>query len=412
MKQQAVQAVNSQTVVQGVKGPSVLSLIPRFDLASSFVIDYMHCVLLGVVKMLMATWFDSKYHAEPWYLGRQLKTIDERLLAIQPPDFITRTPRSVRHRMYWKASEFRAWLLFYSIPVLSGILPLAHLQHFVLLVSAIHMLLKQSVRRHEIDLAETFLSRFVEESASLYGPQFLTFNMHQLTHLGLSVRRWGPLWATSAFLFEDRNGELVRVIQGTRAIDKQLATLVGIGNALNSIERRMDKGSTAFSVLNRIRNVHFPKQTTDGSVKLHGRPCQANRKIASFLSTQSMFDNALIYKRATIGCVTFTSSIYENQKLRNNRTVRCTTENGICYASIECFVKNSMEVYAVLNEFFIDDSETIVHESMNYSLSQFIPVYSADNQLVIVPLPQTELHKCIFVLDYIVSTPNLFEMNL
>lgn len=42
----------------------------EFDVINSFPIDYMHCVLLGVMPKLFSLWFDSKNHKEPYYRGR------------------------------------------------------------------------------------------------------------------------------------------------------------------------------------------------------------------------------------------------------------------------------------------------------------------------------------------------------
>ncbi|MGH0139841.1 UNVERIFIED_CONTAM: hypothetical protein FKN15_009962 [Acipenser sinensis] len=58
----AEQALDSQQLICGVKGPSVLYNIPKFDIVENFVPDYMHCVLLGVVRQMMALWLDSQYH--------------------------------------------------------------------------------------------------------------------------------------------------------------------------------------------------------------------------------------------------------------------------------------------------------------------------------------------------------------
>ncbi|MGH0167634.1 UNVERIFIED_CONTAM: hypothetical protein FKN15_053066 [Acipenser sinensis] len=44
----AEQALDSQQPICGVKGPSVLYNIPKFDIVENFVPDYMHCLLLGV----------------------------------------------------------------------------------------------------------------------------------------------------------------------------------------------------------------------------------------------------------------------------------------------------------------------------------------------------------------------------
>ena len=42
--------------IYGVKGPSVLNIY--FNIVKHVVIDYMHCVLLGVVKQILDIWLD------------------------------------------------------------------------------------------------------------------------------------------------------------------------------------------------------------------------------------------------------------------------------------------------------------------------------------------------------------------
>ncbi|KAK4006802.1 hypothetical protein OUZ56_011960 [Daphnia magna] len=51
----------------------------------------------------------------------------------------------------------------------------------------------------------------------------MTFNVHQLLHLGECVYRWGPLWAYSTYTFEDNNGNLLKMFNGTQAVDIQIA---------------------------------------------------------------------------------------------------------------------------------------------------------------------------------------------
>ena len=44
----------------GVKGKSVLHSLTDFDIIDNDPVDYMHCVLLGVVRTLLSLWFDSE----------------------------------------------------------------------------------------------------------------------------------------------------------------------------------------------------------------------------------------------------------------------------------------------------------------------------------------------------------------
>ncbi len=63
---------------------------------------------------------------------------------------------------------------------------------------------------------------------SFPGPQFMTFNVHQLLHLKDSVDNLGPLWSHSCFFFEDLNGDFSDLFHGTQNIDGQVNTVYSI----------------------------------------------------------------------------------------------------------------------------------------------------------------------------------------
>ncbi|KAL7306167.1 hypothetical protein TKK_0001613 [Trichogramma kaykai] len=65
---------NNLEHVNGVKGPSIVALIPHFSSAQSFVIDYMHNCLLGILRMLMSMWFDTKNKDYDYYIKKPLRT--------------------------------------------------------------------------------------------------------------------------------------------------------------------------------------------------------------------------------------------------------------------------------------------------------------------------------------------------
>ena len=120
----------------------------------------MHCVLLGVCRHLLKLWTNKSNHNSPWYIGKDVKLVDKRLLLIKPPSEIRRTPRSIEDTLkFWKgayvhysdwvmcthvhvtyylihmcnvAHELRAWLLHYSPVVLHGILPSDYYHSFLL----------------------------------------------------------------------------------------------------------------------------------------------------------------------------------------------------------------------------------------------------------------------------------------
>ncbi len=172
----------------GVKGLSPLHILPAFDVIQGVPIDYMHCLLEGIGKKLCTLWLTPS--PSDYYVGKHIQLLDERLLSIKPPDAITRTPRSLTQRGKWKgylpytlrvlvyeqnshalstASEYRAWILFYALPVLQGVLPDSCLHHFTLLVSSSHLLLGENITAQQLALCDRMLEEFYQGFEALYG---------------------------------------------------------------------------------------------------------------------------------------------------------------------------------------------------------------------------------------------------
>ncbi len=130
---------------------STSTLSKIVDLPLGAPIDYMHCVLEGVVKRLLNLWTNSSNHGTPFYLGRHLNIIDSSLIKQRPPHDFTRAPRSIqKHRSHWKASEYRNWLLYYSLPLLVPHLPPLYLHHYALLVTALHILFRNCMVKETV----------------------------------------------------------------------------------------------------------------------------------------------------------------------------------------------------------------------------------------------------------------------
>ncbi|KAL1268876.1 hypothetical protein QQF64_034239 [Cirrhinus molitorella] len=73
---------------------------------TGFVPEYQHSVCLGITKQITSLWLDSKHHNKDRYLGLKINDIDQGLMAINPPLEVTKAPRSVKERKFWKASEW------------------------------------------------------------------------------------------------------------------------------------------------------------------------------------------------------------------------------------------------------------------------------------------------------------------
>lgn len=106
--------------VFGIKKPSVLLKLKNFDVVSGLIVDYMHCVLIGVAKKI---------------LDLLLGTVDSEVLSklyefIKLPSHVRRMTRPLNERKYWVAKDWENFLLFYSIPLVDIVLEKNDLQYW------------------------------------------------------------------------------------------------------------------------------------------------------------------------------------------------------------------------------------------------------------------------------------------
>jgi len=81
--QHHLDAMSNRSITNGIKGPSWLMLLQNYDIVDGTAIDYMHCVLLGITKLLLSLWFGSEHSKEEFYIERCVRTLDQHLLEIQ-----------------------------------------------------------------------------------------------------------------------------------------------------------------------------------------------------------------------------------------------------------------------------------------------------------------------------------------
>lgn len=329
MERDMEEALIVRKSVRGVKGPSPLINMSFFDIVWGFTPDYMHCVLLGVTRQLATRLLQDS--EEPYYVGspNTLRVLDQRIKAIKTPHLITRLPRPISEYKFWKASEWRSWLLFYSLPCLEGLLDAKYTKHLGLLSSAIYLLLQDQITFEEINSADELLMEFVVRFQMLYGDTAMTFNVHLLTHLAKAVKYWGPLWAHSAFPFENANGNLLRLVHGTKDVTKQIAKKFLLHR---SIPYLMSLYNVSDRVLQFCRQMieyskvqHF--QRSEQAVVLDSGKVKGLSQAdqAAFHAVGKVPPNdVLIHKRMIHNGLVFTSHGYSRAKRRDNSCVTLT----------------------------------------------------------------------------------------
>ena len=129
------------------------------------------------------------------------------------PKEFARKPRTLNELMRWKATEFRQIVLYTGCVVLNGILSTPLYDHFLVLVCAIRILICPQLAEEYADYANDLLHLFVRDSEKFYGKDILVYNTHSLLHLAGDVKNLGPLDSFSCFPYENKLGELKKLIR-------------------------------------------------------------------------------------------------------------------------------------------------------------------------------------------------------
>ena len=113
--------------------------------------------------------------------------------------------------------------MFGSLPCRQGLLPRKYLNHLALFVTAMNILLQDSISPDEIQTSKILLIKFVIQFNECFGDQYMHYNVHLLLHLSDTVKNWGPLWAINTFPFENQNKYLLQMKKSNYHIAKQIA---------------------------------------------------------------------------------------------------------------------------------------------------------------------------------------------
>ncbi len=197
-------------------------------------IDNMHSLYSGMTKTLYSLLFDGKA-GDPWTFTKAQKREYGTHWARQKfPTCFDRSSRCINNNLkHFKSYEWRM-LLLYGDPLVS----LFGTQYpdkkkylnFITRLSAIaRVACSQRITVEQVAWLRVEELKWMMDFQRLFGSHYVTAIFHQLTHLHLSIRLFGPLWTTSMFPYENYNGCLTRHFHGSAN---------GVSNACVSIAMR------------------------------------------------------------------------------------------------------------------------------------------------------------------------------
>ena len=402
----------------GVKGPSFLMKLPNFDCARRICCEMQHAAFLGVVRQFLDTWLDSRNKDKDYYLKRKITLLDEKLTSIAPPSDISRCPRSVKHRKYWKASEFRAFLL-YSLVVLQDLLPGVYLNHWFLFVRGMYTLMGEEISVEDVHLANACLRKFVLLNQKYYGGRHCTFNVHTLCHFANSVLNCGPLLTTSTFVFEGYNCALGKLFKGTQKVPLQITkTFLLMKDVWNLANECLDENDNPhiFPLYNRMTKGHFYSRLDvqlTFSLRGLGKQQYSSLPPSKIVAIQNLVGRRIVkdvvsYVRFLYKHQLFASSNYTRGNRHCNSFVKCT-HHTYSFGQIDMFcqvrpaecsccnldVCSCGEFVVLLKAFASHGLPKFSDHSLGCS-SNFIARVQATNRLIAVH-PINIVQKCIAI---------------
>lgn len=227
----------------GYKGESIFfSLLP--DGIAGVSEDVMHGVYGGIGgKKMTEFYFGFAFKDMAYSLYNKLDSIISRMEKIRPPNFIRRRLRPLNQLSYYKTSEYKNWLLYYSVPLLHDLLPAKFFDHYFKLVHAIYLLNLNSISKDQIQLATKLLDEYTSDYGALYGNHLKVPNFHSLYHLAESVTNLGPLYEMSCFALESLLGLMKHFILGSNSPETKVSDVFSLIQNLPKITESLPKDS-------------------------------------------------------------------------------------------------------------------------------------------------------------------------
>ena len=200
--------------VMGVRGESPLKKI--MSIPTDVGLDTMHLVYHGVTKKFFS-----------YLVNKKLVDIDRTNDILESsclPLFEKRKPRAIDRACHWKASEWKNFLLYFSVVCLhhSENTPSEFILINLILSTAVYLLTSNGVSETDITAAEELILMFQKFVNIYLGRANMVYSVHALVHLPEQVRRFGPLWVTSASVFESAFGIMKSFVKGSRNEGKQI----------------------------------------------------------------------------------------------------------------------------------------------------------------------------------------------
>lgn len=197
------------------KKRTVIEHIIGIDMINHFPIgDALHLIDIGITKRFLRGFMRGNLNNFNAKLsGDQMNQISDFLTAVVLPQEFNRRLRAWDEIKFWKATEFRSYLLYVSPIIMHTFFKNDIYEHFMLFFCAIVICSKHGQSTRNYDIAQCMIADFLEGIKILYGRSMFTSNIHNLCHLIDDVKRLGPLDTFTAYTAESKLFHLKRLVR-------------------------------------------------------------------------------------------------------------------------------------------------------------------------------------------------------
>lgn len=190
---------------------SVLEMLP-IDMIDDFPLDYLHCLLLGVMKWkLNHLRYTSKVlsSADCSEIKRRVQIFQQN----QPTEFQRKLRPFTDYLGLMKGTEFRQHLLFVFPLLLKGLVSEAIIGNFLKLhIASIIFTHKRFSKYYE--QAHQLMKMYLREFEQVYHRRHVTYVFHSVIHMKKFIDMYGEWDNFSTFEFESYNSTVKNVLKG------------------------------------------------------------------------------------------------------------------------------------------------------------------------------------------------------
>lgn len=340
---------------------SAFELVDDIDMISNFPIDYLHNVLLGIVKKLLDLWFGQKGLYPP-SIKKKVSDMIGNLSKYEPIEF-NRRLRSLDKLGLWKGKEFRTFLLYIGPSALKNIISVLHYNNFMLLHCTITILIREEYCKKYNSVSKLLIRTFIEEFEDLYGKVNMTYNIHLLSHLPDDCMNNGPLDNFSAFKFESFLGTLKNFVKSPYKPIQQIYNRI-----LESFKINLKENSDSLS---KIKVLYPIDQDSDlyRRIKIYDHVLDVSSDKDSFVQTR---DNKIL--KITKISLKNGKVVLDGKKMNNLQNEYSlpieSKKLGIYRADLNDYSEDSYEINDITRKMFLVPSFENSSISL-YAMSRF-----------------------------------------